>query len=286
MWADREVSALRLRAPASTAGVQRRGAMRNAGRRSSRSAARGDRWKSTSGARRAAPSSSCGELPRRRLRFDGAHACSPTRGLRAPPNSTLRTLRGRDGIPQFPPHFCGSARCAALPQVGAMTMWEDLMNCICQNGPQRPGMQELLSTLERHRVCTGTQCFEGESEAFGLTTTGNQAPTDNTMFFMFMMCADARAARRRVPPPRARHHVPTQSGPTHAAADPKPLAWKPPPPTPSSAPPPRFMMMVELHAEMKKPKVGRLQTRLVEQPLQRAAAAAAARHQLSTKSTV
>ena len=74
------------------------------------------------------------------------------------------------------------------------------MNCICQNGPQRPGMQELLSTLERHTVCTGTQCFEGESEAFGLTTTGNQAPTDNTMFFMFMMCADARAARR----PRAR----------------------------------------------------------------------------------
>ena len=94
-----------------------------------------------------------------------------------------------------------------------MTMWEDLMNCICQNGPQRPGMQELLSTLERHTVCTGTQCFEGESEAFGLTTTGNQAPTDNTMFFMMMMCADARAAaatcgrrreRRSAPPlPRA-----------------------------------------------------------------------------------
>ena len=61
------------------------------------------------------------------------------------------------------------------------------MNCICQNGPQRPGMQELLSTLESHTVCTGTQCFEGESEAFGLTTTGNQAPTDNTMFFMMMM---------------------------------------------------------------------------------------------------
>ena len=102
-----------------------------------------------------------------------------------------------------------------------MTMWEDLMNCICQNGPQRPGMQELLSTLERHTVCTGTQCFEGESEAFGLTTTGNQAPTDNTMFFMFMMCADARAARRRA-----------AAAARDASAPPPPLAFPPPTPPP------------------------------------------------------
>mmetsp|Transcript_23448 Transcript_23448/g.47675 ORF Transcript_23448/g.47675 Transcript_23448/m.47675 type:complete len:108 (-) Transcript_23448:97-420(-) len=68
-----------------------------------------------------------------------------------------------------------------------MTMWEDLMNCICQNGPQRPGMQEVLNTLERHTVCTGTQCFEGEEDAFGITTTPNGAPTNNTNFFMFMM---------------------------------------------------------------------------------------------------
>ena len=103
-----------------------------------------------------------------------------------------------------------------------MTMWEDLMNCICQNGPQRPGMQELLSTLERHTVCTGTQCFEGESEAFGLTTTGNQAPTDNTMFFMFMMCADARAARRRAPAAAsdASAHPAGCLPPSHAAAGP------------------------------------------------------------------
>ena len=105
-----------------------------------------------------------------------------------------------------------------------MTMWEDLMNCICQNGPQRPGMQELLSTLESHTVCTGTQCFEGESEAFGLTTTGNQAPTDNTMFFMFMMCADARAARRRAP-----------AAASDASAPPPRLAFPPPTPPPGHA---------------------------------------------------
>jgi len=63
------------------------------------------------------------------------------------------------------------------------------VNCICQNGPQRPGMQEVLNSLERHTVCTGTQCFEGEEDAFGITTAPNGAPTNNTTFFMFMMCA-------------------------------------------------------------------------------------------------
>ena len=61
------------------------------------------------------------------------------------------------------------------------------VNCICQNGPQRPGMQEVLNSLERHTVCTGTQCFEGEEDAFGITTTPNGAPSNNTTFFMFMM---------------------------------------------------------------------------------------------------
>ena len=141
--------------------------------------------------------------------------------LSLPPNSTLHIARAR---------FVHTSDSAALllssprraPQVGAMTMWEDLMNCICQNGPQRPGMQELLSTLERHTVCTGTQCFEGESEAFGLTTTGNQAPTDNTMFFMFMMCADARAARR----PRARRRERRLR--PHPRRSPSPLPTPPP----------------------------------------------------------
>merc|ERR1711865_456835 len=76
---------------------------------------------------------------------------------------------------------------ATLTPRTAMTMWEDLMNCICQNGPQRPGMQEVLNTLERHTVCTGTQCFESEEDAFGITTTPNGSPTNNTTFFMFMV---------------------------------------------------------------------------------------------------
>ena len=169
-----------------------------------------------------------------------------------------------------------------------MTMWEDLMNCICQNGPQRPGMQELLSTLESHTVCTGTQCFEGESEAFGLTTTGNQAPTDNTMFFMFMMCAAARAARRRAPAAARDASAPTPAGrlpPSHAArrAVAVVMAFD----VPASAPPPQVHDDGRLLHADEEAAVGRLQTRLVEQPLQRAAAAAAARHQLSgPKSTV
>merc|ERR1712039_197607 len=72
-------------------------------------------------------------------------------------------------------------------QVLAMTVWEDLMNCICQNAPQRPGMQEVLDSLERHTVCTGTQCFEDEADAFGVTAAPNGAPSQQTMFMMFMM---------------------------------------------------------------------------------------------------
>jgi len=69
-----------------------------------------------------------------------------------------------------------------------MTVWEDLMNCVCQNAPQRPGIQEMLDSLERHTVCTDTQCFEGEGDAFGLTVTPNAtAPSSQNMFFMFMM---------------------------------------------------------------------------------------------------
>ena len=50
-------------------------------------------------------------------------------------------------------------------------------------------MQEVLNTLERHTVCTGTQCFESEEDAFGITTTPNGTPSNSTNFFMFMMCA-------------------------------------------------------------------------------------------------
>ena len=68
------------------------------------------------------------------------------------------------------------------------------VNCICQNGPQRPGMQEVLNSLESHTVCTGTQCFEGEEDAFGLTAAPNGQPANNANFFMFMMCAASQAS--------------------------------------------------------------------------------------------
>ena len=56
-------------------------------------------------------------------------------------------------------------------------------------------MQEVLNTLERHTVCTGTQCFESEEDAFGITTTPNGTPSNSTNFFMFMMCAPNPATR-------------------------------------------------------------------------------------------
>ena len=40
-------------------------------------------------------------------------------------------------------------------------------------------MQEVLNTLERHTVCTGTQCFESEEDAFGITTTPNGTPSNS-----------------------------------------------------------------------------------------------------------
>ena len=68
-----------------------------------------------------------------------------------------------------------------------MPSWEDLMNCVCQNGPQRPGIQEVLDTIQGQTVCVGTQCFETEADAFGLQAPP-QANNDNSMFFFMMMC--------------------------------------------------------------------------------------------------
>ena len=48
-------------------------------------------------------------------------------------------------------------------------------------------MQEVLNTLERHTVCTGTQCFEGEEDAFGINNSPNGQANNQSAFFMFMM---------------------------------------------------------------------------------------------------
>ena len=70
-----------------------------------------------------------------------------------------------------------------------------------------------MDSLERHTVCTGTQCFEGEADAFALTAPNSSSGASNaTAFWMFLMCAPrlvlanplpARPAfrpRPRVPP--------------------------------------------------------------------------------------
>ena len=72
-----------------------------------------------------------------------------------------------------------------------MPSWDDLINCVCQNGPTRPGLQEVLDTLQRSTVCTGTQCFETEADAFGLTVAPNANQNTPSGFFMMMMCATA-----------------------------------------------------------------------------------------------
>ena len=77
------------------------------------------------------------------------------------------------------------------------------MNCVCQNGPQRPGIQEVLDTIQGQTVCVGTQCFETEADAFGLQAPP-QANNDNSMFFFMMMCA----ANRKKPPP----HISARGG--------------------------------------------------------------------------
>ena len=67
-----------------------------------------------------------------------------------------------------------------------MTVWEDLMNCICQNAPQAPSVQEVLDAAERQTVCTETGCFEDEAAAFGINAGAHGAPANQTMFFMFI----------------------------------------------------------------------------------------------------
>ena len=98
------------------------------------------------------------------------------------------------------------------------------MNCICQNGPQRPGMQEVLNTLERHTVCTGTQCFESEEDAFGITTTPNGTPSNSTNFFMFMMFMMMVALFMRMKKPTSSNADKPGSSSSHSGNEPPPPA--------------------------------------------------------------
>jgi len=100
-----------------------------------------------------------------------------------PPGCPLHACCFSLSVLHAPPSLCVHAAWAT-----ALTwLCGCVVNCICQNSAQRPGMQEVLDSLERHTVCTGTQCFEGEADAFGLTVAPNNAPSQQSMFMMFMM---------------------------------------------------------------------------------------------------
>lgn len=119
-----------------------------------------------------------------------------------------------------------------------MPSWEDLMNCVCQNnGPQRPGVQEVLDTLQRSTVCTGTQCFETEADAFGLVTAPQGAQGTPASFYMMMAYVPY--------PTRAAYTI----SPTLGTCDKLSFATDTPCTLPAHYP--RFMMLVAIMLKLK-----------------------------------
>ena len=143
------------------------------------------------------------------------------------------------------------------------------MNCICQNAPQRPGVTEVLDSLEQHTVCTDTACYEGEEAAFGVTAGQSAAPSNQNMFFMFMTCAPPSplppslpAAHTRAPSPCARciegegaGCAPTRRVRRGARAAARAIHPGSHPASPPAAPRPslRFMMFVAMMLRMQRP---------------------------------
>jgi len=104
---------------------------------------------------------------------------------------------------------------------------DDLLSCVCQNGPQRPGIQEILDSLQRNTVCTGAQCFETEADAFGLTAAP-AAAQPNAGFFMLMMFMMLVAVMMKLKKP-APTITETKPGSSSSHAE------QPPPPPPPTA---------------------------------------------------
>ena len=141
------------------------------------------------------------------------------------------------------------------------------MNCICQNAPQRPGVTEVLDSLQQHTVCTDTACYEGEEAAFGVTAGQSAAPSNQNMFFLFMTCAPppspkppAAATYARAVPLRALHrgrgrvraretHATRRSRGRRGPSIPAPTRLPPRRPAPSL----RFMMFVAMMLRMQRP---------------------------------
>lgn len=91
-------------------------------------------------------------------------------------------------------------------------------------------MQDVLQSLERHTVCTGTRCFEDVADAFGNPIVPQSQMSTNMMFmgFMMMMMMAAMFLRMNRPAtdtvdakPRIQEMGPDDHGPDH----------EPPPPS-------------------------------------------------------
>eukprot|EP00900_Chrysochromulina_parva_P005150 jgi/Chrpa1/14636/Chrysochromulina_OHIO_Genome00018476-RA len=101
---------------------------------------------------------------------------------------------------------------------GEIAMWVAM-------AASRPGINDVLDSLQRNTVCTGTQCFETEADAFGLTAVPS-ANQPNAMFFMMMMFMMLVAVMMKLKKP-APTITETKPGSSSSHANQPP----PPPPT-------------------------------------------------------
>ena len=64
------------------------------------------------------------------------------------------------------------------------------MNCVCMNGggAQRPGVQEVIDTLQRSSRLHG-RMLERRRRMRSAAGGAERQPADSSMFFMTMMCA-------------------------------------------------------------------------------------------------
>ena len=72
--------------------------------------------------------------------------------------------------------------------------------CECINAVRSPSIQDVLRQIMNANVCTGTQCFETQEDAFGITTTTPTATAEsNTLFYalIFYMMVIAFMMKRK-----------------------------------------------------------------------------------------
>lgn len=64
-------------------------------------------------------------------------------------------------------------------------LWQIVCECLQQ---QHPNIQQVLQSIQRSSVCTGTQCFQNMEDAGFGRNTSNVEPFDETFaIFMFIL---------------------------------------------------------------------------------------------------